>query len=206
MRNRIRIWDIILWILTGWPPDNPRPGKWGSIVGTSHNQRRSRRDGSCPPARGWWSTGTPMPTSTLWRLCHTKRNGMAFWTKNISLHTPLFPLQCPIVGVRASTGLLHDATLPPDMRHGDADSMPMVPTDSRQSRCHHDSDSNARAFDFALWPSWQQGSRRKYDFYFASWIRSIYCHIWSSKGKAQSMTFSLCLCAMKKQLILWRKI
>ena len=86
MRNRIRIWDIILWILTGWPPDNPRPGKWGSIVGTSHNQRRSRRDGSCPPTRGWWSTGTPMPTSTLWRLCHTKRNGMAFLTQNIGIN------------------------------------------------------------------------------------------------------------------------
>ena len=86
MRNRIRIWDIILWILTGWPLDNPRLGKWGSIVETSHNQRRSRRDGSCPPTRGWWSTGTPMPTSTLWRLCHTKRNGMAFWTQDICIN------------------------------------------------------------------------------------------------------------------------
>ena len=145
---------IILWILTGWPPDSLRLDKWGSIVETSHSQRRSHRDGSCPPARGWWSTGTPMLTSTLWRLCHTKRNGIAFWTQNIctnfnSHYFTLFPLQCPIVGVRSKTGLLH-ATMPPDMRQGDADSMPMVPTDTRKSRCHHDSDSNARAFDLAL--------------------------------------------------------
>ena len=200
---------MILWILTGWPPDSPRLDKWGSIVGTSHSQRRSRRDGSCPPTRGWWSTGTPMPTSTLWWLRHTKRNGMAFLAQNICINFIFHStIPTPIVGVRATTGLLY-ATMPPDMRHGDADSMPMVPTDSRQSCCHHDSDSNARAFDFALWPSWQQGSRRKYNFYFPSLmrqIRSIYCDIWGSKGKAQSMTFSLSLCAIKKQLILWRKI
>ena len=198
---------MILWILTGWPPDSPRLDKWGSIVGTSHSQRRSRKDGSCPPTRGWSSTGTPMPTSTLWRLCHTKRNGMAFLTQNIGINFTFhstIPTSMSVQRLGFCMPLCHSATLAPDMRHGDADSMPMVPTDSRQSRCHHDSDCNARAFDFALWPSWQQGSRRKYNFYFPSLIRqirSIYCDIWGSKGKAQSMTFSLSLCAMKKQFI-----
>ena len=82
---------------------------------------------------------------------------MAFLAQNICINFIFHStIPTPIVGVRATTGLLH-ATMPPDMRQGDADSMPMVPTDSRKSRCHHDSDSNARALDLALCSACDQG-------------------------------------------------